>query len=919
MWVREWLSNSDEVMKAIAEEDRCQNQITKVLGVPWDSQSDELCFEFSVGSMTRSVTRRSMLKAISKQFDPLGLFSPVTLKPKLLLQLTCEQKLKWDTQVPEDIKVEWEKICSDTFNADQIKIPRLVGKVISETSSICCYVDASPKAYAAAVYLRTEQHDGTITTDLIMGKSRVAPLKRISIPRLELLAALIGARMTRFVRKELRAGDLKAMLWTDSMCVLHWLKTSKELSVFVGNRITEIKGEDDIEFRYVPTSENPADLATRGVSLQDLSSLWWQGPSCLRKQNMLLKSYEEPEPSTDDEKAYQDELKKRQQRSESTLTAQDLKERMPFDIDPTQYKSVTKLWRVTAYVIRAIAIMRKQFKPSAGKMLAVGEMREAKARWDRSAQAHYYPDLTNQLQKKPTHRSKRGIVQQLGLAEDKFGVIRCYSRIGKANLHEDTINPVLLPKSSAYTAVIIQECHDRLMHGLPSQTLAELRRLYWVPSGRSAVKQVIRRCPGCKRFTAQPFDLPKMPELPKTRVNVSRPFQHVGLDYFGPLNVRATKGGKDISKAWICLFTCLVVRAVHAELVVDMTTMSFLMALRRFFAIYGRPESIICDNAPQFKLGASVVNKVMETFAVKDAILWKNIPEYSPWAGGVYERMVGILKSALKKGIGCSILDYDNMQTVLAEAISVVNRRPLAYLEDEIASVITPSHFLGRDYNPLLRNFDYNDTKDPDYNISMKDQHAELMNLWTKSQKILQSFWESWEKQYLLALREKTPWYHKKARGSVSASPALDEIVLVYDAMRSRTDWSVARITALNKGQDGMIRSANIKLPSGKITTRPVNHLYSLEISPADLKTPDSPSQKVTTTTDPTGSSTDPRQSTAGCQRPNVKVTTTDVPSGSSNDSRQSSKRPTRRSMRQAARKAQDALREMNNESSESE
>ena len=201
----------------------------------------------------------------------------------------------------------------------------------------------------------------------------------------------------------------------------------------------------------------------------------------------------------------------------------------------------------------------------------------------------------------------------------------------------------------------------------------------------------------------------------------------------------------------------------------------------------------------------------------------------------------------------------------------------------------------------------------------MKDQHAELMNLWTKSQKILQSFWESWEKQYLLALREKTPWYHKKARGSVSASPALDEIVLVYDAMRSRTDWSVARITALNKGQDGMIRSANIKLPSGKITTRPVNHLYSLEISPADLKTPDSPSQKVTTTTDPTGSSTDPRQSTAGCQRPNVKVTTTDVPSGSSNDSRQSSKRPTRRSMRQAARKAQDALREMNNESSESE
>ena len=171
--------------------------------------------------------------------------------------------------------------------------------------------------------------------------------------------------------------------------------------------------------------------------------------------------------------------------------------------------------------------------------------------------------------------------ERLGLFVDEKGLLRCHGRLDNAELRQDTATPKLLPKDQRYTRLLIEECHFRAMHAGVSQTLARTRREYWIPQGRRVVQKVLKLCLVCKRYQGGPFKMPTMPQLPPARVTITAPFQNTGIDFFGPLYI---KRGKEVVKVWVCLFTCLVVRAVHLELVEDMTTESFLMWLRRLIA-----------------------------------------------------------------------------------------------------------------------------------------------------------------------------------------------------------------------------------------------------------------------------------------------------------------------------------------------
>ena len=149
-------------------------------------------------------------------------------------------------------------------------------------------------------------------------------------------------------------------------------------------------------------------------------------------------------------------------------------------------------------------------------MLSQANMRDAKHRWDKFVQDTHLIDIRAEIN---TNRvSKKAIVRQLGLSEDDAGIIRCYGRYANAQIEENAKYPVLLPKSSTYTDLVVRECHEKLLHSGPSQTLAEIRQEYWIPSGRTVVKRLISGCPGCKRFTAHSYELPKMPHLPRSRV-----------------------------------------------------------------------------------------------------------------------------------------------------------------------------------------------------------------------------------------------------------------------------------------------------------------------------------------------------------------------------------------------------------------
>ena len=149
-----------------------------------------------------------------------------------------------------------------------------------------------------------------------------------------------------------------------------------------------------------------------------------------------------------------------------------------------------------------------------------------------------------------------------------------------------------------------------------------------------------------------------MPPLPTKRVSQSSPFSHSGVDYFGPLFVKSRYENK---KVWVCLYTCLVTRAVHLELMSDMSTEQFLLGFRRFVARHGTPKEIISDNASQFKLASDVINKFWRnilsendvlSYATNENIKWKYIVELAPWMGGFYERLIGLVKRSLRKAIG---------------------------------------------------------------------------------------------------------------------------------------------------------------------------------------------------------------------------------------------------------------------------
>ena len=196
--------------------------------------------------------------------------------------------------------------------------------------------------------------------------------------------------------------------------------------------------------------------------------------------------------------------------------------------------------------------------------------------------------------------------------------------------------------------------------------------------------------------------MPSMPSLPTKRVSQSSPFSHSGVDYFGPLFVKSSNENK---KVWVCLYTCLVTRAVNLDVMSDMSTEQSLLAIRRFVARHGKPKEIISDNASQFKLASDVINKLWRNilpendvlyYATNENIKWKYIVKLAPWMGGFYERLIGLVKRSLGKAIGKLCLTYEQLLTILTEVEAIINSRPLVYIDDDINSNIclTPSHYL---------------------------------------------------------------------------------------------------------------------------------------------------------------------------------------------------------------------------------
>lgn len=265
------------------DNDDCE--FSSVLGMKWNKMRDTLSCA-SLPEIPEQLTKRTLLAAINKIFDPLGFLSPAMVYPKLILQSTWNKKIDWDDNLPRELELQFKKWCEELNYLSRVEIPRCMkGKNYCEESSnvqLHVFNDASQLAYATAVFLRVETNN-EISIQLIQAKARIAPINKLTIPRLELMGCVLGARLGKSIITSF-SKQITSFFWTDSSTALAWVLRNDEWGTFVGNRVREIVQLTNTEnWRHVPGKMNPADLPSRGCSPKELlKSRWWEGPEWLK-------------------------------------------------------------------------------------------------------------------------------------------------------------------------------------------------------------------------------------------------------------------------------------------------------------------------------------------------------------------------------------------------------------------------------------------------------------------------------------------------------------------------------------------------------------------------------------------------------------------------------------------------------------
>ena len=476
MNLREWTSNSEIFLSCLPERERTKGNILKVFGLIWNREDDDLQIpSFTMSSVKEvkvSVCKRQVLSDVSRLYDSLGLVSPVVLLGKMFLQkLWAPNKFNWDEDLPLSLSQEWEGLTSNWQNLSSLQIPRYVGWPKNDASyQLVVFCDASVKAYAAAVYLRIVS-DESIKVNLIFSKLRLAPLdanhyrnarRQVTIPRLELLAVLIGMRALNFVMNELKLPICNRRVFTDSECVLHWIRSTKQLPVFVQNRLNEIRRED-LTFSYIPSDQNLADYATRGLSVSEITdcSRWWYGPHWLQYEETKWPVWNIPDLSPDKLKEfladpqnvgsqvlYETANLVSEGQKDSTLS--------PLGIDETKYSSLWRLLCITVIRLKFIkkrvlnkcsqekglqkcAILKKIFKDMMDQSVFYTEIQAVLLLWAYTVQRRKFSDVFFAIRK----GEMNCLQKQLGLELDDLGILRCCGRLQNANLSEQAKYPKL--------------------------------------------------------------------------------------------------------------------------------------------------------------------------------------------------------------------------------------------------------------------------------------------------------------------------------------------------------------------------------------------------------------------------------------------------------------------------------------------
>ena len=788
--------------------DATGSQHTKVLGLRWDKVSDTLSCEIPMLQIKEGVSKRAILSYINKVFDPIGFLTPALLPLKLLLQDAWAVKMGWDEYLPEE-SVDKLKLWSDEVESlRHIRIKRsLTGGLFPDKGmlELHTFCDASQEAYATVVYLRAINVDDSgapeVSVQLLMAKSRLAPLKRPTIPRMELLACLIGARLNNHIVESLNYKDVRSYLWSDSTTALAWIKGNDEWGTFVGNRVKEICSLTSChDWRHVPGVYNPADLPSRGCKPKELLlSRWWEGPSWL----YLLPDEWPVELAAVDENAILSECKKGKQFREMNtilpevnLLSAGVNEREWYVLSSSYDKNL----RIVCWSLRFIFNSKPENANKLKGNISFEELKQSET-------------VLIKLIQKAEFVEKNSAIHGLRVQKGSDELYRVRTKL--THKDDEGFNfPILLPAKHSLVNLLIRQYHKDNCHAGAQFLLSKLREKFWILRSRKTVTRVIRQCVTCQRFRNKPY-ASEPASLPLCRTETVNAFQTSGVDLAGPLYLKSG------DKAWLVLFTCAVYRCVHLDFVMSLSTEAFINCLERFINLRGRVSTMYSDNGTNFVGAANLFNKldwqVIEKTANTKQIKWIFNPPSAAWWGGWWERLIRSIKDLLKRMLGNARLNSEQLRTCLSSVENVINERPLtAITEDQNDLVpLTPAMFFRGISNG---NF-------PESNFLS----ACFQEQYKKRQKLMFELKQRFRNEYLSQLVQR----NKEKKVQV---PEIGDIVLVGDDDKKRIHWPLAKIIELLPGKDGVVRVVRIKTQTGQLV-RPIQKLYPLEVSkPKDVE-----------------------------------------------------------------------------------
>ena len=756
---------------------------SKILGLPWNKDGDLLSVVFPTGEA--SPTKREVLSKLAQVYDPLGFVAPITLQGKQIYRDICSEKLLWDAKLSKSLGDRWSSWKGNL--PQEVIVPRsIVGHQEPVLSlELHAFGDASTKGVGAAVYSVVHQPSG-ITQRLVTAKSRLAK-QGLTVPRLELISAHMAANLLVNVRNALDyLPTPEVYAWLDSTVALYWILGNGQYKQFVSNRVSKIQQHPEIQWRHVPTSENPADLASRGGSL---TSLWWNGPVWLADRNRWPENLVTSPTVTSEAEA--------KVVREIVAITQD--QPCSDEFEPVLEKhTLQKALRVAAWVSRFINNC-KQAEKKIGP-LSVKEIEEAKGCWIQRVQK------VSQIN--PIFEQHR---RELNLQLNDQGFIECRGRI-------EGSYPIYLPTDALFTRKLVEKIHRETLHGGVGLTMAAIRENYWIPKLRSVVKKVRKECFGCKRYQATAVNSPPPGTLPNDRVSGESAFEFIGVDFAGP--IRYKRGSDREGKAYLALFSCSLIRAVHLELLPNLETSTFIPCLKRFIARRGRPKRIYSDNGGTFIKAANWIRTLrkdekLQGYLQDHEIQWQFNLSRAPWWGGQFERLIGVVKQAMYKAIGGANLNWNELSEVILDVEVQINRRPLSYVEDDIQlPVLTPSSFLFQRSNLIP---DQEPWREDDKNLRKRAKYL-------KSCK--DSLWKRWSREYVNALRERHNLNHERKRFHVNVG----DVVIIKSDEKNRGKWPLGVVQEVYPGRDGVVRAVQVKTANGHLE-RAIQHLYPLELS----------------------------------------------------------------------------------------